>query len=119
MLTHRRQNAELNSFVILFAEKNNEHYGDHVWTLETELPEIDSKIIEIAADFFEVDLDEAAELVNPENIVDSAGAWDDASFVEHIGAMVEYGQVEAGYKTNDGAVVLDRDAIKMTYSFED
>ncbi len=112
MLTHRRNNSNLSDFALLFAEgENNEHYGDHVWTLETELPEVDDAVVAFAADFYQVDLDEAEDLVKPQDIVDTAGAWDDREFCYHC--WEKFGV--AGYRTPDGAVVLDQLEVKMSY----
>lgn len=116
MLTHRRHNSELtDKNVRLFAEGDNTSYGDHVWTLVTELPEVDQELIEFAAEWYETDLEEAELLVNPERIISSAGAWDDAEFVSHVWMRFE----KDGYRTNDGAVVLNIHDVELTYHFDD
>jgi len=122
-LTHRRSTSQLSKQdVILFAEDNgsNSHYGSHVWTLATELPTISQELIVWAAEYFSVDADEAEELVNPSNIVDTAGAWDDRQFVSDLWQAMEAGEIVtvAGYRTQDGAVVIDREAVDMVYSVE-
>ena len=113
-LTHRRHNSNLTSNVILFAESGNEQYGSNVWTLATELPYAgdDTGLIAFAAEFYGVDVDEATSLVNPSDIVDSAGAWDDQQFVSECWQRFE----RTGYRTYDGAVVLDKDGVKLTFS---
>jgi hypothetical protein len=122
-LTHRRENDELGNHVILFAEDDeNLHYGDHCWTLETELPQArdDEALIAYAMDYYGVDREEALDLVNPLSIVESAGAWDDEDFVSGWWQAIEGTDREvAGYRTNDGAVVIDRYAVEMTYSCDD
>jgi len=116
-LTHRRHSPRLSDYVVLFTddEERNQHYGDHVWTLNTDLPEVPDYIIEFAADYYDVDLKEAEELVDPPNIVDSAGAWDDPEFVYAVWEQFE----EPGYRTYDGAVVLDKEAVQLEYRYDE
>ena len=116
MLTHRRHSARLSTNVVLFAEGGNEQYGNNVWTLATELPYAgdDAGLIAFAAEFYGVDTDEAASLVNPSDIVDSAGAWDDQQFVSECWQRFE----RTGYRTYDGAVVLDNTAVELIYSVD-
>ena len=118
LLTHRRLKKDLfcSSHVVLFSaeERNNSHYGPHVWTLLTDLPEVPLYVIEFAADYYDIGLEEAEELVDPPNIVDSAGAWDDEEFVYAVWDKFE----DPGYRTYDGAVVLDKDAVEMSYKRE-
>ena len=118
-LTHRRTENTLSdrAIVIQFCDDDsNQGYGDHVWTLKTELPYAGNvtELIEFAVDFYETDADEAIRLVNPENIVNSAGAWDDEDFIEAVWKKFE----PTGYRTWNGAVVLDPDQVEMEYSFE-
>lgn len=120
-LTHRRDEETLGNNIILFAEEGNDHYGDNVWTLKTELPSIPSDVINYAAGYYNIDTDEAADLVNPDDIVDTAGAWDDQQFVSDLWQAMESGLVamSAGFRTNDGAVVIDREGVEMDHSVED
>lgn len=112
MLTHRRRNDTLKTTnIILFAaEENNEHYGPHVWVLETELPEVTAEVIAFAAEYYGVTEAEAAKLCNPKDIVGDAGAWDDAQFVSDLWQALE----PVGFRTPDGAVVLDRESVTIT-----
>jgi hypothetical protein len=105
-LTHRRQHGELTKeeWVVLFADEGNEGYGNHVWELRTQLPRVPEEIAEFAAEFYGIDLDEAWENVDPEDIINSAAAWDDTSFVSAVWETFE----PTGFETQDGAVVLDR-----------
>ena len=117
-LTHRRSTPKLpKGYIVQFSdeENRNEHYGRHVWTLKTELPPISKELIQLAADYYEVDLEEAEELVDPPNIVDSAGAWDSPEFVYEAWERFE----QPGYRTYDGAVVLDIDGVDLEYSYEE
>ncbi len=114
-LTHRRHTPDLNNqHVMLFCDSdNNDHYGDHVWTLRTNLPDVDDRAIEFCSEFFGVDLNEASNLLNPTDIVDSAGAWDDPQFVSELW---HFCGEPIGFRTPDGAVVLDRESVKITKS---
>lgn len=115
-LTHRRQDPDLINHVVLFSDSNsNSHYGNHVWTLKSELPEVTEEIIHYAAEFFGIDFEEAAEFCNPADIVDSAGAWDDARFVSEV---YSFCGEPVGFITPDGAVVLDRYAVVLEYKYE-
>lgn len=121
-LTHRRHCAQLSQgYVVLFADSDrNSHYGQHVWTLETELGTVPDEIVWFAAEYYDVDFAEAESLVKPEDIVSSAGAWDDEQFVSDLWLAMEYNKVpeSPGYRTPDGAVVLDRESVEMVYSVD-
>lgn len=121
MLTHRRQSKNIDTgYVLLFAEGGNEHYGNHVWALEEDLPSVTNDVVLFAEAFYNIDREEAESLVNPSNIVDSAGAWDDPTFVSDLWQAMESGLIEEspGFKTWDGAVVLDRFEVKLRYYYE-
>ena len=112
-LTHRRHNNIDTGHVVLFCDSDrNANYGDHIWTLKTEMPEVPEAVIEYAAEFFGVEIEEAKELCNPVDIVSTAGAWDDEQFCSEVSAFF----APVGFKTPDGAVVIDRDAVEMEYS---
>lgn len=122
VLTHRRTTSshpKSTGYVVLFAEdpQKNEHYGEHVWVLKTKLPKVSKDVIEFASEFYGVSKNEAEELVNPDDIVDSAGAWDDASFVSDLWQEMENGKIKetVGFRTYDGAVVIDPHSVKMDY----
>lgn len=115
-LTHYGEIAE--GHVILFAENGNEHYGEgHVcYVLETELPPVSDDIVAFAAEYYSIDTAEARELVDPSDIVNTAGAWDDVQFVSDLWQEMECGPIKevAGYRTQDGAVVIDRYSVELT-----
>jgi hypothetical protein len=115
-LTHRRHTDSLtHGNVILFCDSDrNTGYGDHIWTLKTELPEVSDKVIEYAADFFAVEIEEARELCNPSDIVSTAGAWDDEQFCFEIASFFS----PVGFSTPDGAIVFDRAEVEIEYSRE-
>lgn len=108
-LTHRRNSKTLRNGHILFVEHGtqcegpNAGYGEWVWVLNTDLPTVPQEVVDLAADFFDLDEDEAARWVNPENIVDSADAWDNEEFV----SLVWETFYAVGYRLPDGAVILD------------
>ena len=115
-LTHRRSKPKLGTNVALFAEEGkNVGYGKHRWTLREDLPPVSPEVVDFAAEYFGVPVEEAERLVNPRNIVDSAGAWDDAQFVSDVWQKFE----AKGFRTPDGAVVLDKENTKLEYSFDD
>lgn len=111
MLTHRRKTANLNEgHVILFCDNDkNWSYGDHVWELRSALPAVTAEVIAFAADYYGISEAEADGLCNPVDIVDSAGAWDDAQFVSDLYQALE----PVGFRTPDGAVVLDRHSVDI------
>ena len=113
-LTH--YGAIADGHVVLFAENGNEHYGDVCYQLGTDLPKVSDEIIAFAANYYAVDAEEATELVDPANIVDTAGAWDDTQFVSDLWQEMESGKISesAGYRTQDGAVVIDRYGVELT-----
>lgn len=133
-LTHRRtndKNPAYTNFVVLFAECEsfsddsapNYHYGPHIWKLQTELPDVLScdLVIEFACEFYGIDREEAEEVLNPDDIVSSAGAWDDTSFVSALCQEIwDFNRIPevAGFRTWDGAVVIDPHSVKMTYHVE-
>lgn len=122
--THRRASAKLSqNDVILFSDDNdrNRHYGNHVWELAQDLPEVPDEVIDFASEYYGIEVDEARELVDPEDIVNSAGAWDDRQFVSDLWQAYEDGQIQIepiGFKTQDGAVVVDRGSVQMDYSLD-
>jgi len=101
---------------MLFCDsERNSHYGSHVWTLKTDLPPVSQAVIDYASEFFGVDQTEAESLVNPDDIVDSAGAWDDAQFVSEV---YQFCGEPTGFRTPDGAVVLDRENVELDYQVD-
>jgi hypothetical protein len=95
------------------------HYGEHVWTLHTDLPTVPQAVIDFAAEYYMCSEQSAEQLVNPDDIVCDAGAWDDPQFVSDLWQAMEFGQIEMvpGYRTEDGAVVLDRENVKLEYQY--
>lgn len=122
-LTHRRTDKDLDTgYVLLFAEDGNEHYGEHVWTLRTELPHVADcpALVDFARDYREFDGhddtdEELVAMLNPEDIVDGADLWEDGRFVSELWEALE----PAGYRTDDGAVVLDWRGVELDYHRDD
>jgi len=112
-LTHYGEIAE--GYVILFAEEGNEHYGDIYYELNTNLPQVTEELVAYTAKYYDIDTEEARELVDLSDIVDTAGAWDDVQFVSDVWQAMECGDLKdsAGYRTQDGAVVLDREGVNL------
>jgi len=122
-LIHRRNTKTLNlNDAILFADdESNMGYGKYVWELQTELPDIPLELIQYASDYYKISIDDAEDLINPSDIVDSAGAWDDRQFVSDLWQEMESGLMTMvpGYRTMNGAVVIDRDNVKLRNYVED
>lgn len=115
-LTHRRHDDQLSitQDVILFADDDsNDNYGQHIWVLVTNLPAVTEDLILFAAEYYGCERDEAENLVNPKNIVCSAGAWDDRQFVSDLWQAMECGDIseQPGFRTHNGAVVIDRASV--------
>ena len=122
MPTHRRQTPKLSEGdAVLFADdpNRNNHYGPHVWKLGQDLPVVPDEVVKFASDYYSVSADEARALVDPDDIIDNAGAWDDRQFVSDLWQAWEQGDIKTnvdGFRTQDGAVVLNRENVKMKYS---
>ena len=69
-------------------------------------------------DYEDVDDDSFAELFDPEDIVDSAAAYDDESLVSWLWSNVLEPNDIAGIKTSDGAVAFSPDIIKRNLAAE-
>ena len=69
-------------------------------------------------DYEDVDDDSFAELFDPEDIVDSAAAYDDESLVSWLWNNVLEPNDIAGVKTSDGAVAFSPDIIKRNLAAE-
>lgn len=112
MITHRRTSENLlETHVMLFCDNaKNAHYGSHVWELRSSLPEVPESVAEFAAEFFGCDLEAARTLVNPTSIVETAGAWDNTRFVSEV---YHFCGEPIGFRTQDGAVVLDRASVEI------
>jgi len=124
LLTHRRKTSihpKDTGYVVLFAESGNEFYGNHVWVLRKRLPSIPKKVTKFCADFYDTSMSEAENLVDPPDIVDTAGAWDDPDFVTEFWNAMERGFIKEtpGYETQDGAVLLDPHSVKLEYYYDD
>lgn len=113
--THRRNRNKLPSGHIEFLyhkagdEARNSRYGRYVWILEKDLPSIPKKLVEFTADYYDVSLSEARDLVDPDDILNSAGAWDDPAFVNEVWSVFR----PAGYQTQNGAIVLNPNKVKL------
>lgn len=95
----------------------------------TDISDIKEKIIEARhntdentpwelEDYEDVDDDSFAELFDPEDIVDSAAAYDDESLVSWLWNNVLEPNDIAGIKTSDGAVAFSPDIIKRNLAAE-
>lgn len=110
-------------WVVQFAEgRESEGYGEHVWVLKDELPTIPDDLVNWTADYYEIPKSEAWDLLNPTNIVNSGGAWDDVDFVKDLSsAMYEREELSTviGYRLRNGAIVLDPLKANLQYVLDD
>lgn len=133
-LTHRRRTDNIDTgHVLMFTEDpdSNDHYGPHVWTLRTELPHVVDcpELLAFAREYireeYAVRVDEegmpgdddirGTDWLNPTDIVDGAALWEDDAFVSALWQALE----PTGYRTDDGAVVLDWRGVELDYHYED
>ena len=88
-------------------------YGDKQYLIKkTDLPDVGDDIVDFAERHYSIGPEEAAELVRPDDIVDSAGAWDDPDFMN---ALWDSGLIDdvQGFKTGDGAITFPIDDLKV------
>lgn len=100
--------------VVLFAESVEDSYWnggpmngrEGLWELTGETRNVSNEMVDFAADYFQVDKEEALELLQPPDIVNSAGAWDDPQFVSDFWQKFEGELIDDGdaIRTPDGAV---------------
>jgi hypothetical protein len=120
-LSHRQKSENISDkHIVLFTLKNkynfnnpwrNIHYGKHNFLLKsTDLPEVPDWVKEWASDHPVWGKWYSEESINPKDIVESAGAWDDENFVSQLWSDNENKFLDEGiygFKTPDGAVVFD------------
>lgn len=114
-LSHRRRVGEdvrSTGNVVLFVDRDgkerNRSYGDaETVAKSSDYDYPSSGVVEFAREYFQTD--NVDSLLDPENIVSDAGAWDDAQFVSDLWQQMEAGRIpeSVGFQTSDGAVVLD------------
>lgn len=65
-------------------------------------------MIEFGAEYFGLDTQKAEKLMNPENIVDTAGAWDDPQFVSEFWQRFENDLIRNGdaFEVGNGAIAF-------------
>jgi hypothetical protein len=77
-------------------------------------------LIAFAMTFYGVGKAHALRLVSPLRIIADAGAWDDIEFVDawwKVLTSTRPALDQAGYKTCDGAVVINPNAVVITYGW--
>ena len=115
ILYHRGRNPRTTSDITLWADDEDSilSYGSTLYTLTSDhVDTIPQWLIDYTAQYYSVDIDTARDLVNPDNIVNDAGCWDDREYVHNLWAdnegilmdMIDHGIY--GYKTDDGAVTF-------------
>ena len=103
-------NPKETGHVILFVADRDRCYAkdesSQCWVLNDTLPTVPDFVIEFAAEFYGVTVEDIEPEVNPDDIVDTAGVWDDAQFISEL--WEKFGDdLGIGFATPDGAVVID------------
>ena len=111
---YRRNESEMNEEIIFCADdaEKSEHYGNIQRIFRaTDRTDTDRKeIAKIAEEFYNTTPEDAESLINPSNIVTSAGAWDDVEFINHVYDNTTYFSRYDGIITTDGAVFFEINA---------
>jgi capsid protein/gas vesicle protein len=104
---HRGKDPESSKNIVQFVDdpSTNKSYGDNQWAIhESDLSEIPDYLSDYSEEYFG-DRDS----VNPQDVLESADAWDDSQFVsdvwEKFGDRFESEGI-VGFKTNNGAVMF-------------
>jgi hypothetical protein len=106
---HRGKDPATSRDIVQFADDPNSirHYGENQYAIKSDkLPAIPEYVEKFAREYFGEDV---SDILNPRDIVDSAGVWDDRQFVSDL--WQEFGdrferEGVLGFKTNDGAVLF-------------
>lgn len=120
----RRKHAPANAvpwqMFVRGVDADQSNYGDYTYYATDagamSIEEIMPRVQELAEEFYGSTLSE--EEINPPDIVDTAGIWDDKDFVQYLwdnyfeGIMDETGSVPA-VLTDDGMIVLDEDNTRV------
>lgn len=108
---HRGKNPEASRDIVQWADDHTttESYGENVYVIKkSDLKEIPDYVMDYAREYYN-NPEDLEDIVNPKDIVDSAGAWDDRQFVSDI--WQEFGdrfeqEGIIGFKTRDGAITF-------------
>lgn len=108
---YRRNDKEMNEEIIFCADAadKSDHYGNiqRIFIATDRTDSDHSEIIRIAKEFYNTTEEDAESLINPSHIVESAGAWDDIEFINHVYENTNYFNEFDGIVTNDGAVFFE------------
>lgn len=111
-LTHGGKPSSVNIIQFTDDPERNAHFwqrgSEEYYTVSEDLllDPTEDRFVSFAAEFYGIDKEEAEEELNPDDIVDSARAWDDDSFVSAIFFEFESDLSGRGFRTGDGAVVF-------------
>lgn len=117
---YRRNEAELNEDIIFCSDdsESSAHYGDIKRTFEADKYTIttENKTLRNLFIGFYGEMDE--DCLNPDNIVSSAGCWDDIDFINHLEENRFFDTGISGVITSDGAVFFTTEGVlKSTEDF--
>ena len=119
---YRRNESEMNEEIIFCSNNDvdSRHYGDiqRVFVATANTDTNHEEITNHAVNFYGCSVEEAIEMINPSEIVMSAGAWDDIDFINFLYEDTNYFSKYDGIVTNDGAVffeVNDNNLIETNY----
>lgn len=110
---YRRNETECNEELIFCSDnpESSSHYGNikrtfvaDKYTINTENETLRSLFVD-----FYGEMDE--ESLNPDNIVSSAGCWDDIDFINHLEENRFFDTGVSGVITSDGAVFFTTDGV--------
>jgi len=108
---YRRNEGEMSEEIIFCANdpEASRHYGDiqRVFVATEKTDRDHAEIIQHAVDFYGISEAEAADAINPDRIVSSAGAWDDVEFINYLYGETKYFGEHDGIITHDGAIFFE------------
>jgi hypothetical protein len=112
----RRNESEVGEEIIFCAkdEESSSHYGKIHLTFDSSQPNVkldNGDALKAAADYYNYTEEEMHDEVYPENIVSSAGVWDDIDFINYLYDNNYFFSNDA-IITPDGAVVFDKKFMK-------
>lgn len=113
---YRRNEEEMSEEMIFCAldPEQSKHYGDiqRVFAATDRTDADHAEAIKhvinwLQTEGIETTEAEAEEMINPSNIVTSAGAWDNIEFVNYLYESTDYFRRHDGIITNDGAIFFE------------
>jgi hypothetical protein len=108
---YRRTLDELDEEIVFCSDnpEDSRHYGNYqrIFVATERTDALHKEVIKHASEFYKIDEKESELLINPVNIVTSAGAWDDVEFINYLYEDTDYFIFHDGIITNNGAVFFE------------